>query len=212
MLGVMALLDCVRDAGLRRHLARWTIACYQSWIADFLRVCREPAGRWRHPRDLGAADVQAYLTHLARDRCVSASTWSVGWSANERRSAVVSESTRGASNSNATFRSPLENYCSSADGPRDMPMPRVGKCRQDNGWLAERPSSLGVGFGARFATRSVRGAAEMRSGRRAEGAGRTGRSGASGGTTSTCTGSPASLAAMRTRTWGCPRTEPRRAG
>ena len=28
----------------------------------------------RHPRELGAADVQAYLTHLARDRRVSAST------------------------------------------------------------------------------------------------------------------------------------------
>ena len=33
----MSLLDRVRDVGLRRRLARSTIACYQSWIREFLR-------------------------------------------------------------------------------------------------------------------------------------------------------------------------------
>jgi integron integrase len=69
----MKLLDRVRDAGLRRHLAQSTIACYQSWIGEFLRFSRVE-GRWRVPAELRAADVERYLTHLARDRRVSAST------------------------------------------------------------------------------------------------------------------------------------------
>jgi hypothetical protein len=32
----MKLLDRVRDVGLRRRPARSTIACYQSWISEFL--------------------------------------------------------------------------------------------------------------------------------------------------------------------------------
>src|SRR5687768_495645 len=69
----MKLLDRVRDVGLRRHLARSTIGCYQSWIGEFLRFSKVQ-GRWRAPSELSAADVQRYLTHLARDRRVSAST------------------------------------------------------------------------------------------------------------------------------------------
>ena len=69
----MALLDRVREVGLRRRLARSTIACYQSWIREFLRFSKRD-GRWRTPAELGAADVERYLSHLARDRRVSAST------------------------------------------------------------------------------------------------------------------------------------------
>lgn len=69
----MSLLDRVRDVGLIRHLSGSTIHCYQSWISDFLRFSREN-GRWRHPSEMGAAEVEAYLTHLARDRRISAST------------------------------------------------------------------------------------------------------------------------------------------
>ena len=54
----MKLLDRVRDVGLRRHLARVTIECYQMWIEQFLRFCRLD-GRWREPRDLGAREVEA---------------------------------------------------------------------------------------------------------------------------------------------------------
>jgi hypothetical protein len=64
---VMKLLDRVGDVGLRKHLARSTIECYQGWIRDFLR-CSRDRGRWRTPVELGAADVERYLTHLARDR------------------------------------------------------------------------------------------------------------------------------------------------
>jgi site-specific recombinase XerD len=69
----MTVLDRVRDVGLRRHLARATIECYQAWVGEFLRFSRAE-GKWRHPRELFAADVEAFLTHLAKNRRVSAST------------------------------------------------------------------------------------------------------------------------------------------
>jgi integron integrase len=69
----MPLLQRVADVALRRRLARSTVECYQAWISDFLRLSRRD-GRWRHPRDLVAADVEAFLTHLARDRKLSASS------------------------------------------------------------------------------------------------------------------------------------------
>jgi site-specific recombinase XerD len=69
----MKLLQRVRDVGLRRRLARSTIDCYQHWIASFLRFCRAQS-RWRTPAELGAADVERFLTHLARRRRVSPST------------------------------------------------------------------------------------------------------------------------------------------
>ncbi|HEY7087698.1 MAG TPA: integron integrase [Tepidisphaeraceae bacterium] len=69
----MKLLDRVRDVGMRRHLARSTIACYQSWIGEFLRFSRVQ-GRWRTPGELYAPEIEKFLTYLARDRRVSAST------------------------------------------------------------------------------------------------------------------------------------------
>src|SRR5438034_3676340 len=67
------LLDRVRDVIRRRHLAAATLDCYQAWIVDFLRFCRAD-GRWRHPRELFAREVEAFLTHLARQRRLSASS------------------------------------------------------------------------------------------------------------------------------------------
>jgi integron integrase len=63
----------MRDVGLRRHLSPHTIECYQLWVRQFLRFNRV-AGRWRRPGELFAADVEAFLTHLARDRRLSASS------------------------------------------------------------------------------------------------------------------------------------------
>jgi site-specific recombinase XerD len=70
----MKVLDRLRDVALRRHLAAATIDCYRHWVADFLRFAKSVAGRWRAPADLGGADLERYLTHLARDRRVGAST------------------------------------------------------------------------------------------------------------------------------------------
>jgi site-specific recombinase XerD len=69
----MALMQQVAATGALNHLAKSTVACYQSWIEQFLRFSRQQ-GNWKHPRDLRAHEVEAFLTHLARDRRVSAST------------------------------------------------------------------------------------------------------------------------------------------
>ncbi|MGH7213379.1 MAG: integron integrase [Tepidisphaeraceae bacterium] len=69
----MKILQRVADVGLRRHLAKSTIEHYQRWIADFLRFSRVN-GTWRAPGELFASDVEKFLTHLARDRRLSASS------------------------------------------------------------------------------------------------------------------------------------------
>jgi integron integrase len=63
------LLDAVRNAIRRRHYSYRTEQTYVDWIRRFVRYC----GR-RHPRTLGAAEVTAFLNHLAREREVAAST------------------------------------------------------------------------------------------------------------------------------------------
>lgn len=63
------LSDAVVDACRVRHLALKTERAYLYWIRFFVRW----AGR-RHPRELGPADVEAFLTHLAVERQVSDST------------------------------------------------------------------------------------------------------------------------------------------
>ena len=69
----MKLLHCVREVGLRMHLAVNTIDCYSRWIREFLIFHRD-GQRWRHPRELDARHVEAFLTHLATIRRLAAST------------------------------------------------------------------------------------------------------------------------------------------
>jgi len=63
------LLDLVRDTLRRRHYSYRTEQSYVDWIRRFVFF----HGR-RHPREMGADEVTAFLTHLARERNVSAST------------------------------------------------------------------------------------------------------------------------------------------
>lgn len=60
------------------HYSSRTEATYWQWIVRFLRFHKRPgvagAGAWRHPRELGAAEVSAFLTHLATAQKVSAAT------------------------------------------------------------------------------------------------------------------------------------------
>jgi len=65
------LLDRVRDEIRVRHYSIRTEAAYVDWVRRFVRF----HGR-RHPRELGPAEVTAFLTSLAVERHVSASTQS----------------------------------------------------------------------------------------------------------------------------------------
>ena len=63
------LLDQVRGAIRARHYSRRTEDAYVHWIRRFIVF----HGR-RHPRELGAAEITAFITWLAVDRRVAAST------------------------------------------------------------------------------------------------------------------------------------------
>ena len=63
------LLDQVRLAIRRRHYSYRTEKTYVGWVRGFIRF-----HGLRHPRELGAAQVQEYVSHLANDRHVAAST------------------------------------------------------------------------------------------------------------------------------------------
>lgn len=69
----MRVLERVVDVGMRRRLASATIDCYRHWIRQFLLFSRRD-GKWRRPQELFAVDVEAFLTHLARRRRLSASS------------------------------------------------------------------------------------------------------------------------------------------
>lgn len=70
------LLDRVRDACRLRHYSRRTEECYAHWIVRFVRF-----HRLRHPQEMGAAEINAFLTHLAVEGHVSASTQNQAFSA-----------------------------------------------------------------------------------------------------------------------------------
>jgi integron integrase len=67
------LLDQVRRTIRVRHYSRDTEKTYLHWIERFVRF-HAGDGTWRHPQDLGAADVEAFLTDLAVRHKVAAST------------------------------------------------------------------------------------------------------------------------------------------
>ena len=59
------LLDVVREKMRTRHMAYRTEQTYLQWIRRYIAFHNR-----RHPRDLGAAEVEQFLTHLAVDRKV----------------------------------------------------------------------------------------------------------------------------------------------
>ena len=64
-----SLLAQVRRAIRLRHYSRRTEEAYVAWVRRFVRFCG-----LRHPRELGPSDVTRFLSSLAVDRRVSAST------------------------------------------------------------------------------------------------------------------------------------------
>ncbi len=65
----MTLLAQVRQALRLRHYSRRTEEVYVAWVRRFVKFCG-----MRHPRELGQAEVTRFLSSLAVDRHVSAST------------------------------------------------------------------------------------------------------------------------------------------
>lgn len=65
------LLEQVRLACQRRHYSPRTAEAYTYWVRNYVLFHGK-----RHPRELGAKDLEAYLNHLAAERRVSASTQS----------------------------------------------------------------------------------------------------------------------------------------
>jgi integron integrase len=63
------LLDQVRDALRRRHYSIRTEQAYLDWMKRFILFHHK-----KHPRDMGAQEVERFLTHLAVDRNVAVST------------------------------------------------------------------------------------------------------------------------------------------
>jgi len=67
------ILDQVRERIRYMHYGLSTEQVYVYWVRFFIRWSGH-GGAMRHPRDMGASEVEAFLTHLATDRKVSAST------------------------------------------------------------------------------------------------------------------------------------------
>ncbi len=67
--GRSRLLDQVREALLLRHYSRRTVDAYVGWVRRFVLFHGK-----KHPAVLGAAHVTAFLSNLALERSVSAST------------------------------------------------------------------------------------------------------------------------------------------
>lgn len=67
--GKPKLLDRLREQIRVRHYSIRTESAYVYWVRHFVRF-----HKLRHPADMGAAEVEQFLTHLAVERNVSAST------------------------------------------------------------------------------------------------------------------------------------------
>jgi len=63
------LIDQVRDVARLRHLSLRTEGTYWNWIKRFILFHKK-----RHPRDMSAEEISEFLTHLAVNDHVAAST------------------------------------------------------------------------------------------------------------------------------------------
>ena len=68
------LPDQLREVMRVKHYSLRTEEAYGQWVRRYLKFHRNAVGGWRHPRDLGAADVVAFLNHLANVENVAAAT------------------------------------------------------------------------------------------------------------------------------------------
>jgi hypothetical protein len=69
----MKLLEQLHVVAKRRRLAPNTIDAYSHWVRRFLLFCARRGGEWKHPVQLGTADVEAFLNDLVLNLRLSAS-------------------------------------------------------------------------------------------------------------------------------------------
>jgi integron integrase len=79
--GEPKLLDQVRNKLRVLHLAKRTEEAYLGWIARFIEFHRQLNDSWIHPHAMGGPEVSQFLTHLAVERQVAASTQNQAFSA-----------------------------------------------------------------------------------------------------------------------------------
>lgn len=74
------------ETALRRMIhaqgkADSTADCYWEWVEKFLKWVYSQRKQWVHPKDMGRAEVERYLSWLANDRRVSSTTQNQAFSA-----------------------------------------------------------------------------------------------------------------------------------
>lgn len=67
-------MEQVRQHMRTRHMAIRTERAYLRWIERFLRFEKSRLGQWRHPSEMGSDEINRFLSHLAVERKVAAST------------------------------------------------------------------------------------------------------------------------------------------
>ena len=75
------LLNRVRNMIRVLRVSKRTEEAYLSWISRYVFFHGELSGQWVHPENLDVNDVSSFLTHLAVDREVAASTKNQAFSA-----------------------------------------------------------------------------------------------------------------------------------
>ena len=78
------LLELARNRLRVLHKSIHTERRYLSWITGYITFCNrhEPnKAKWRHPKDCGRHEVEAFLTYLAVEKHVAASTQNQAFSA-----------------------------------------------------------------------------------------------------------------------------------
>jgi hypothetical protein len=66
------LLDQYRDAMRVRHYSYRTEVTYISWVRQFILYHKK-----RHPREMGVDEINTFITYLANEKTVAASTHTV---------------------------------------------------------------------------------------------------------------------------------------
>lgn len=72
----MKLLDQLSAACRTMNFARSTEECYRNWVLDYLRFHKVRAGQWVHPQQLRELEITHYLSYLAVQRKLAASSQS----------------------------------------------------------------------------------------------------------------------------------------